>query len=166
MLDSVKQTGRNIGREINHAWESLAEGWRELLTRSSDALTQFSGGKNDDQAQGSLANFPRWSVLAGEVEETSRDILVRVELPGMEKEDFRISIEGNILYLRGEKHFRSDTHDSTYHIMERAYGSFQRAIPLPRNVNADKADASYRNGVLNIRIPKIGDESGKVIKVS
>lgn len=167
MLDTLKQTSRNISNEINRAWESLAEGWRELFTRSRDALTHYAGGKNEELAQtGSLADFPRWSLLAGEVEETARDILVRVELPGMEKEDFHITVEGNVLYLSGEKHFSRESHDSTYHVMERAYGSFQRAIPLPRNVDADKAEASYRNGVLNLRIPKTGEESGKLIKVS
>jgi HSP20 family protein len=167
MLDTLKQSSRNISNEINRAWESLSEGWRELFTRSRDALTHYAGGDNEELPQrGGLADFPRWSLLAGEVEETSRDILVRVELPGMEKENFHISIEGNVLYLSGEKHFKREAQDSTYHVLERAYGSFQRAIPLPRNVNADKAEANYRNGVLNIRIPKSGDEAGKLIKVS
>jgi len=66
----------------------------------------------------------------------------------MEKEDCRITIEDNMLHLSGEKHFERETSDSTYHVMERAYGAFQRTIPLPRNVDADKAEASYRNGVL------------------
>lgn len=168
MLNSLRQTGRNIGREINRAWDSLAEGWRELFARSSDALTHFTTGNDEVAVKGNLADFPRWSLLAGEVEETDSEILVRVELPGMEKEDFRVTIEGNMLYLSGEKHFKRESHDSTYHVMERAYGSFNRAISLPHNVNGDRAEASYRNGVLSVRIPvpKTGDESGKFIKVS
>jgi HSP20 family protein len=110
--------------------------------------------------------MPRWSLLAGEVEETSKDIVVRVEVPGMEKKDCRIAIEGNMLYLCGEKHFEREAGDSTYHIMERAYGSFQRTIPLPRNVDVDRAEATYRNGVLSIRMPKMAGENGKTIKVT
>ncbi|MDD5299740.1 MAG: Hsp20/alpha crystallin family protein [Gallionella sp.] len=168
MLDSLKQAGKNIGRELGRAWENLSEGWRELLSRSSDALTHFSRNNQHEvpQDSGSLATFPRWSLLAGEVEETDKEIVVRVEVPGMEKEDCRITIEDNLLYLSGEKRFERETSDSTYHVMERAYGSFQRTIPLPRNVDTDKAEANYKNGVLSIRLPKVAGESGKTVTVS
>ncbi|HXU92792.1 MAG TPA: Hsp20/alpha crystallin family protein [Gallionella sp.] len=167
MLDSLKQAGMNIGREINRAWESLSEGWRELLSRSSNALTHYSRGKSDVAASGSdLARFPRWGLLAGEVEETEKDILVRVELPGLEKEDCHVSIEGNVLYMSGEKRIERETRDSTYHVMERAYGSFQRTIPLPRNVDADKAEANYRNGVLTVRVPKSAATVGTSVRIS
>jgi HSP20 family protein len=167
MLDSLKQAGMNIGREINRAWESLSEGWRELLSRSSNALTHYSRGKDEAAVTGSdLARFPRWGLLAGEVEETAKDILVRVELPGLEKEDCHVSIEGNLLYMSGEKRIERETGDSTYHVMERAYGSFQRTIPLPRNVDADKAEASYRNGVLTVRVPKSATTVGTAVRIS
>ena len=88
-------------------------------------------------------------------------MLVRIELPGMDKDDCQITIEGNTLHLSGEKRFERETSDSTYHVMERAYGSFQRAIPLPRNVNIDKAQASFKNGVLTVRLPKEGKDQTK-----
>ena len=167
MLDSLKQAGKDIGREINRAWENLSDGWRELLSRSSGALTHFVRNKDEAQKVNSaLAAFPRWSLLAGELEETGKDVLVRVEVPGMEKEDCRITIEGNTLYLSGEKRFERETHDSTYHVMERAYGAFQRAIPLPRNVDIDRAEARYKNGVLTVRLPKAGSEQAKSVPVS
>jgi len=167
MLNSLKQTGKNVGRELSHVLESVSEGWRELLSRSSNALTQFTNHKNDDHSSSSeLATFPRWSLLAGELEETRKDVLVRVELPGMNKEDCQISIVGNVLYLSGEKHFERETHDSTYHVMERAYGAFERAIPLPSNVSIDKAEASFKNGVLTVRLPKEGGNKTQSIKVS
>ncbi|OGS95139.1 MAG: heat-shock protein [Gallionellales bacterium RIFCSPLOWO2_02_FULL_57_47] len=167
MLDSLKQTGKNIGRELSRTWESLSEGWRELLSRSGNALTHFSRNKDETQPEkGALATSPRWSLLAGEVEETDREIVVRVEVPGMDKKDCRITIEGNMLYLSGEKHFERETSDSTYHVMERAYGAFQRTIPLPRNVDTDKAEANYKNGVLSIRLPKVDGEDSRTISVS
>ena len=156
-----------MGREISHAWDSLTEGWHELLSRSSNALTKFTPHKNDEQkTSGELATFPSWSLLAGELEETAKDVLVRVELPGMDKNDFQISIEGNVLYLSGEKRFERETESSTYHVMERAYGAFQRAIPLPRNVNVDQDEASFKNGVLTVRLPKVGGDKVKSITVS
>lgn len=164
MLDTLKQAGINVGREIGRAWENLSEGWRELLSRSSNALTHFSRGK--EAPGGELAAFPRWGLLAGDVEETAKDILVRVELPGLDKEDCHVSIEGNVLYMNGEKRIEREAGDSTYHVMERAYGSFQRAIPLPRNVDADKAEANFRNGVLTIRVPKSASVSGTTVRIS
>ena len=145
----------------------MSEGWRELLSSSSDALTHFSRNKVDAQeGNGALATFPRWSLLAGEVEETEKDILVRVEVPGIEKKDCRITIEDNVLYVSGEKRYERESHGSTYHVMERAYGSFQRTIPLPRNVDADNAEVSYRNGVLSIRLPKSDGDNIRNVRVT
>ncbi|OGS97211.1 MAG: heat-shock protein [Gallionellales bacterium RBG_16_56_9] len=168
MLDNLKEAGKNIGHELGRAWENLSEGWRELLSHSSRALTHFVRSKDKEEQTGSdaLATFPRWGLLAGEVEETDKEIMVRVEVPGMDKEDCSITIEGNMLYLSGEKRYERETHDSTYHVMERAYGTFQRAIPLPRNVDVDKAEARYRNGVLTIRLPKVGGDKSRAIPVS
>ncbi len=166
MLDSLKETGRTIGREIGRAWDNLSEGWQQLLSRSGNALTHFTGGdKRKPEDDLSLDSFPRWSLLAGELEETRNDVLVRVELPGLDKDDCQITIDGNLLHVRGEKRFERETSDSTYHVMERAYGSFQRVIALPRNVRADKASASFRNGVLTVRLPKGEQESVRTIRV-
>lgn len=165
MLESLKEAGKHIGRELNRAWESLSEGWRELLSRSGNALTQFSHDP-DTETGGALAPFPRWSLLASEVEETGSEVVVRLEVPGMEKADCHISIEGNVLYLSGEKRLERETHDSTYHVMERAYGAFRRAIVLPRNVDVERAAASYKNGVLTVRLPKTGAGGATTIPVS
>jgi HSP20 family protein len=167
MLTTLKETGKNMGRELSRAWDNLSEGWHELLSRSSNALTHFTRHKDDEKKSGdALATFPRWSLLACELEETAKDVLVRVELPGMDKDDCQISIEGNVLYLSGEKCVERDTGDSTYHVMERAYGSFQRAIPLPRNVHVEQAEARFKNGVLMVRLPKVGGDTAKSIPVT
>lgn len=155
MLNSLKHTGKALGQQISHAWESLSEGWRELLSRSSGALTHFTGHRKEATSPDDvLALFPRWSLLAGELEETPSDVVVRVELPGLDKDDCRIVIEGNVLHLSGQKRFERESSDSTYHIMERAYGTFQRSISLPYNVNVEKAEARFKNGVLTVRLPK------------
>ncbi|AKH37512.1 MULTISPECIES: Hsp20/alpha crystallin family protein [Nitrosomonas] len=171
MLESLKEAGKSIGRELGRAWENLSDGWRELLTRSGEALTHFGRNKDDKnevttESESQLPVFPRWGLLAGEVEETDKEIVVRVEAPGIEKEDWQITIDGNKLYLSGEKRFERVTHDSTYHIMERAYGSFQRSIPLPHNVDIDRAEANYKNGVLTIHLPKIGDYKSRTVRLS
>ncbi|MDC8758298.1 Hsp20/alpha crystallin family protein [Janthinobacterium fluminis] len=167
MLESLKQSGKLIGQEIGRAWESLSEGWRELLSRGGDSLTHFIRGKDERPAEGAArATFPRWGLLACEVEEMERQIVVRVELPGLEKEDCRITVEGNTLLLSGEKRYASDTEGSTFHLMERAYGAFQRAIPLPRTVDIDNAKASYKNGVLTVSLPKESASVARTIPVT
>lgn len=166
MLNTLKQTGKSFRQEISRAWENLADGWHELLSRSSNALTHFTGGKDSEQpSRGELANFPRWSLLAGELEETPKDVVVRVELPGLDKEDCQITLDGNVLYLSGEKRLEREISDSTYHIMERAYGAFQRSIPLPCSVIIEQAHAYFKNGVLTVRLPKAEEHQTKFIAV-
>ena len=167
MLDSLKKVGKEIGKELNRAWENLSEGWRELLSRSGNALTHYAKGQEPEKpGEMSLVKFPNWGLLAGEVIESEKSIVVKLEVPGMEKEDCQITIEGNTLYLSGEKRIERESDEGRYHIMERAYGNFQRAIPLPQNVDGDKAEASYKNGVLTVRLPKIGEGISKRIVVS
>jgi HSP20 family protein len=167
MLDSLKEAGKNIGHEIGRAWEVVSDGWRELFHRSSNALTHFSHTKDVRPPPGAIfAPYPRWSLLAGEVEETEKEIVVRLELPGMEKKDCQVRIEGNSLILSGNKHFERSSEDSAFHVMERAYGAFQRSIPLPKNVIEDQAEASYLNGVLTVRLPKQISEPSRSIPVS
>lgn len=167
MLDTLRQSGKRIGHELGRAWENISEGWHELINRSAQALTQFTRAKESQgDADHPLADFPRWSLLAGEVEETGTEIVVRLELPGMRKEDCRITVDGNVLYVSGEKHVEYSSHDSRYHVMERAYGSFRRTIALPGEVLADKASASYTNGVMSIRLPKASGEKPRFITVT
>ena len=167
MLESLKHAGLNVRQELGRAWENISDGWHELLRRGGGSLTHFSHQKSEGEEPSSeLSTLPRWSLLAGEVEETTDDVIVRVELPGIAREDCQITIDGNMLYLSGEKHFERDRDDSAYHVMERAYGVFQRAISLPRNVNPDKALASYKNGVLTVRLPKQSNNPSRNIPIS
>jgi len=167
MLDNLKETGKSISQEISRAWDLLSDGWREIFNRSSNALTHFAGDKEVTQPAGSTAQpFPRWSLLAGEVEENGDELIVRLEVPGMDKENCQVRIEGNRLILSGEKQMERSSETSSYHVMERAYGAFQRVIPLPGSVIEDKAEASYKNGVLTVRLPKRGPEASMTIKVS
>lgn len=167
MLESLKQVGKNVGQGLERAWENLTEGWHELRSRSGSALTHFVRPQAEGETEGDeLTTLPRWSLLAGEIEETASDIVVRLELPGVAKADCRITVEGNMLYVSGEKRAERESHDSAYLVMERAYGSFRRVVSLPRQVDAERAKASYENGVLTVRLPKIGAESTRVIPVS
>jgi HSP20 family protein len=150
---------RELGRGLNRAWEQVAEGWNELVNRSSAALTRFFPRKgesvHEEGGSGPLARFPRWGLLAGEVVDTGDRIVVKVEIPGVAREDCDVRIEeDNTLRIRGEKRYDREHVGESYYLMERAYGSFERVIPLPENVDADSARATYRDGVLKVELDK------------
>ena len=90
------------------------------------------------------------------VAETDKDIQVTVELPGVKPEDVDISLNNDVLTVRGEKRFESeDGNDKqNYHYLERSYGSFQRSLRLPFSVKPEDVSADFQHGVLTIAIPK------------
>lgn len=153
MLDSLRRMGRDVGRGLNRAVESLAEGWRELWTRSGSALTRFRREKDEPAAP--AAGFPVWGLLGAEALENDREIVVRLEVPGLDPKGCDIVVEGGTLYVRGEKRHEREVNDARYYLTECAYGYFERALPLPDNVDAEGAKANYRNGVLTVRLPKV-----------
>lgn len=111
-----------------------------------------------------MSNSAVWSPAVDVVEEKER-ILVRVEVPGMDEKDLRISFEDGLLTVSGERQFeRKD--DRNYHRIERSYGSFTRAFTLPRSVDVSKIVASYRNGVLEIDIPKKEESRPRQIQIN
>jgi HSP20 family protein len=140
-------------KHIARAWEELTEGWRQLLSRNSNALTHFAGGAKKTEGQ-SAPDFPQWGLLAAETWETAGTFIVRIEVPGMEKGDFDVSIHGNVLRIRGEKRSEGNHHERKYHLMERAYGRFERTVSLPQNVDGTQAEVSYKDGILIVILEK------------
>jgi HSP20 family protein len=153
-VDPIRKLRSELERGVSRAWEGLTEGWRELLTRSSGALTQFVVGTKRGRGPGSSKNHPTWALLAGECWETARSVIVRIELPGMSKEDIDISVDRGCLQIRGYKRSSGDEEPRHYHLMERAFGRFERLIPLPPNIDAGHAEVSYQDGVITVILPK------------
>lgn len=101
----------------------------------------------------SLGGFDRslaWPNL--ELGETDKEVRVTAELPGLDEKDVEITLEEGVLTLRGEKKAEVEDKDRGY--TERSYGRFERRIGLPRGIERDKANATFRNGVLTITLPK------------
>jgi HSP20 family protein len=105
-----------------------------------------------------------WAPPVDVAEDTER-IHVKVEVPGMEEKDLRVNYEDGLLSVSGERHFEN-REDRNYHRIERAYGSFVRTFSLPRSVDASKIVANYRNGVLEIEIPKKEESKPKQIQIN
>jgi HSP20 family protein len=105
-----------------------------------------------------------WNPAVDVVEEKDK-VLVKVEVPGVDEKDLRVTFEDGLLTVSGERQFeRKD--DRNYHRIERAYGSFTRTFSLPRSVDAAQIVASYRNGVLEVEIPKKEEARPKQIEIN
>lgn len=101
---------------------------------------------------------PRFSLLEEtptlDVYQEADAVVVKAEVPGMEKKDLEVSIDGDMLTVRGEKKKEEDVHEGDYTYRERSYGFLSRSVRLPTDVDAAKAKATFKNGVLTMRLPK------------
>jgi HSP20 family protein len=165
MLESLQTFGKEIGRELARAWEHLSDGWRELLTRSGNALTRFTRKDEAPDTAAESAGAPSWGLIAGDLLDDGRNIVVRVELPGIERDDCEVIVDGSTLFIRGEKRYDRDHVSGSFYVRQCAYGSFERAIPLPHHVDAGRADAMYRSGVLTVKLPKAGATEPRSIAI-
>jgi HSP20 family protein len=100
-----------------------------------------------------------------DVSETSREVIVKAEVPAMNAEEFDLSLRGNTLHIRGERKQERQEMTESFHRVERGYGRFSRTISLPAALVADKVAATYQNGVLKIILPKAKEEIAKKIEV-
>jgi HSP20 family protein len=152
---------------FSQAWESLTEGWHDLRERASHALTRFHPKPDSLETADEhiVRNASRWGLLAAEVAEEDQRVIVNLEIPGMDANNFDIQVVDNYLVVRGEKRAEREEHRGRYYMLERAYGSFERAIPLPTDVEEGKARAQYRHGVLRISLPKSPQSRSRRIDV-
>ena len=143
---SEKENGSNplvsLQREINHVfddfWHKVENGW----SGRSDAVGMF--GPSTD------------------ITETDKSVDVSVELPGMTEKDIDISLSSDAMTIRGEKKVEHEEERKGVYMSERSYGSFYRTVPLPAGVDADKADATFKNGVLTVTLPKTAEAQAKI----
>lgn len=138
-----------------------------FITRSTNPLIQarffepFFGRFNflEDETKSGV-----WAPPVDVAEEKDK-IIVRVEAPGMNENDLKVSFEDGLLTVSGERQFeRKD--DRNYHRIERTYGSFTRTFSLPRTVDANSIGANYRDGILEIEIPKLEEAKPKQIQIN
>lgn len=101
-----------------------------------------------------------------DVHETNDAYKVAFDLPGIEKEDVKVTFEENTLTVSGERKSETRSEDSNYHRVERVQGSFCRTLRLPKNVDAQKIAANYKNGVLEITLPKAEEVKPKEIEIN
>jgi HSP20 family protein len=103
------------------------------------------------------AGFFAFSTPAVDMTEDDNAYKITAELPGLEEKNIDVAVSGDMLTLKGEKHYEKDEKDKNHYMSERAYGSFQRSFTLPDGVDRDKITAELSKGVLTITLPRSGE---------
>ncbi len=138
--------------------------FRDLRTLQEEVNRLFSTNLTrafDDEGIGRGAWAPSVDIF-----ENKDQIVLEAELPGMKQEDFDLTIENNVITLRGERKFEKTEETDNYHRVERSYGSFTRSFTLPQTVSAEEAKAEYSNGVLRVTLPKREEAKSRRIEIS
>jgi HSP20 family protein len=104
-------------------------------------------------------------ITAVDIFETNEAIVLKAELPGITVQDISVEVKDNTLTLKGEKKFEKEVKEENYHRVERSYGSFQRAFTLPGTIHQEKVKAKFKDGILEITLPKVEEAKPKQVKV-
>ena len=137
-------------------WEPM----REMMT-----LREAMDRLFDDAFTRPINNINNWGAPAIDLYQTDNDVVVKAALPGLKTEDVQISITGDVLTLKGEFKQNNEVKETTYHIKEQRYGSFERSVMLPTDVQSEKAKAEFENGILTVTLPKAEQVKPKTITV-
>jgi HSP20 family protein len=152
------------------------KGKRESPATADEPMTLFRDEMDSlfdrffrDPWGGVFERFPPARAFGGglrlDVSETEEEVTVTAEVPGVEPKDLEISVTGNVLTIQGEKRAGREEKKRNFHMIERQYGSFTRSVQLPGYVDSSNVDASFRNGVLTVKLPKRPEAKAKRIEV-
>lgn len=138
--------------------------FRELKSLQDEMTRLFSGtqgatGSREEMMSGTWA--PHVDIF-----ENKDNFVLEAELPGMNRDDFELSFENNVLTLKGERKFEKKTDKDNYHRIERAYGTFARSFTLPQTVTAEGATAEFNNGMLHVSLPKREETKARKIEIT
>jgi HSP20 family protein len=138
-------------------WDAY-RGLGDIQSEMNRLFESFSG------RQPGMAGDRMW-LPAVDVHETKDDVILRFDIPGVNEKDIQLSITGDLLTVKGERRFDRDDAGETYHRVERVYGKFERSVQLAMPVQAGKVTASYREGVLEVKLPKAEEVKPREIKI-
>lgn len=137
-------------------WEPM----REMMT-----LREAMDRLFDDAFTRPIGNVNPWGAPAIDLYQTEKNVVVKAALPGLKAEEVQISVTGEVLTLKGEFKQAEEVKDAAYHLKEQRYGSFERSVLLPSEVQTEKAKADFENGILTITLPKAEQVLPKTITV-
>ena len=135
--------------------------FRELRSLQDEMTRLFTGvmpANREEMTHGA------WAPNVDIYEDKDR-LILEADLPGMTRDDFEISVENNVITLKGERRFEKKTEGDNYHRVERAYGTFTRSFTLPQTVTAEGATAEFEDGVLRVGLPKREETRARKIEI-
>ncbi|MBI2187836.1 MAG: Hsp20/alpha crystallin family protein [Acidobacteria bacterium] len=124
--------------------------FRELVAMQDRIARLFGDEYLRDEDTGVRGS---WTPAVDIFETESHDLVLKAELPGLNREDIEVVVENSTLVLKGSKKFEADVKEENYRRIERSYGTFHRSFTLPNTVDASKVSAEFKNGVLTVRLP-------------
>jgi HSP20 family protein len=138
-------------------WDPFRE-MEDMFGRYTRALRWPREGSQEVMTTGDWA--PRVDIA-----ETEKEFSIKAEIPDVKKEDVKVTVDNGILTIRGERKQEKEEKDKKFHRVERFYGSFTRSFTLPDNVDESKIEASFKDGMLNLMVPKTEETKPKAIDV-
>jgi HSP20 family protein len=136
--------------------------FRELRNLQDEMTRLFIGAAprgREEMAGGS------W-IPSVDIYEDQDRLVLEADLPGLKREDFDISVENNVITLKGERKFEKKVEGDNYHRVERSYGAFSRSFTLPQTVTPDGATAEFENGILHVTLPKREETKARKIEIT
>ena len=141
--------------------------WNPLFADLAATRDRFNRlfGRDDLWGAEGVTTAGEW-VPAVDVIENDNALTFKAELPGIEAKDVAVTIDNNVLTLKGERHLKKEVEKENYHRMERAYGTFARSFVLPAFVDAENIKAEFKNGLLMVTVPKKANARTRAVEVT
>lgn len=139
--------------------------WDNPLRELDGIISRFNNNLAVANDSNSEITSPEWAPSI-DIKENSESYVIRAELPGVARQDVNVTLENGLLTIRGEKKVEKSTAEDKTHRTECFYGSFFRSFRLPQHVEEDNVSAKYKDGILNLIIPKAAKAKPKEIKIS
>jgi HSP20 family protein len=157
--------GKEAGTKLDK-WKGELAPWRPFreLERMRREMDRLWDSFFEERPQRKIEELGEWGPSL-DLSETKNDLIVKAEVPGIDLKDIDISLNKDVLTIRAEKERETEEKEENYHFIERSYGAFARSIRLPRDVQTDKINASYKDGVLRVTLPKSEEAKKKEIRI-
>ena len=141
--------------------------WNPLFADVAATKDQFNRllSRDDFWDMEGVTTGGAWAPVV-DILENENAITVKAELPGIEPKDVAVTIDNNVLTLKGERHLKKEVEKENYHRMERAYGTFARSFVLPAFVDAENIKAEFKNGLLMVTVPKKANARTRAVEVT